>query len=213
MSDFNSIAEAGDHLEAVNQEAIKMAAVNDGLEKGYAHLGWMLLETSEMQYWRVLYNTFNDYVDSVAKIAKKTRNQLQRYMLTVRDLSNVFTPEQLERIGITKAMRLRTIKEYAIVLPQLVIDAALNSEVTAAELKSLSAKAIKFPEDDTADWMDCGFEFIVNAEEHATIEAGILAARRADPITKSDIDESAQMKDVMMKLCQEFLGAHPSEQQ
>jgi hypothetical protein len=66
------------------------------------------------------------------------------------------------------------------------------------------------PEDD-GDYMDCEMEFMVTPEQRATIEQAIDVAMRTDPITKQTISKSAQMLDVMMKLSQEFLGAHSGD--
>jgi hypothetical protein len=212
VSDFKDINFGPNLLLTVTAQAERLAGVNDGLERGYADLGWLLLEISEMQYWRVHHDTFRDYLKSVSENSKLTVSQLQRYMLTVRDLSETFSRAQLEQMGITKAMKLRTAIEYAIVLPRPVIDAALNPDVTVADLKKVISQTLKMPySEEPVDWMDCEMEFPVNPEERATIEDGINAAMHCDPVTKSTISKPMQMKDVMLKLCMEFLGAHPCE--
>jgi hypothetical protein len=194
-------------------QAAKMATAEDGIEKGYASLGWMLLEVAEMQYWRVQHDTFRDYLKSVAMKSRKTPGQLQQYYLTVRDLSDTFTSMQLEIMGITKALRLRAAKDYAIVLPQAVVNAALDPLVTAKELKKVISVALKMPEDEDGDWMDCEMEFLVTPEQRLLIEGTIEVAMHTDPLTKSTISKSAQMLDVMVKLCQEFSGAHSGDGQ
>src|SRR5579863_9210407 len=99
-------------LQQVDLTAEELAKAEGQCEKGYAHLGWLLLEVAEMQYWRVRFNSFGDYLKSVAQISKKTHGQLRQYFLTVRDLSDSLDVEQLEKIGITKAIRLRNAKDY-----------------------------------------------------------------------------------------------------
>lgn len=194
-------------LSCVYQQARMMADIDDQSERGYAHLGWMLLEVAEMQYWRVHHETFRDYLRAVALVSKKTAGQLQQYFLTVRDLSDTFTSAQLETMGITKAIRLRAAKDYAIVLPAAVVNAALDPKVTVKELKKVISVALKMPEEE-GDWMDLECEFMVTPEQRMTIEAAIDAAMHTDPLTKSTISKSAQMLDVMMKFAMEFLGAH-----
>jgi hypothetical protein len=66
------------------------------------------------------------------------------------------------------------------------------------------------PEDD-GDYLDCEMEFMVTPEQRATIEQAIEVAKHTEPLTKSTISQSAQMLDVMMKLSQEFLGAHSGD--
>jgi len=213
MSDFKEFTDGAARLRDVEMQASQMALAEDGLERGYAHLGMMLLEVSEMQYWRIHHDTFRGYLQSVSEQSKKTAGQLQQYFLTVRDLSDTFNAEQLETIGITKAIKLRTAKDYAIVLPAAVVTAALDPKVTAKELKKVISVALKLPSDDDGDWMDLEMEFMVSSEQRKFAEQVIDAAMHTDPVTKTTISKSAQMWDVFEKLGMEFLGAHSGDGQ
>jgi hypothetical protein len=201
-----------DTLHKVALQAESMAAVDLQCERGYAHLGWLLWEVAEMQFWRVQHDTFRDYLKSVSAISKRTPAQLQLFFLTVRDLSDTFTRDQLESIGITKATKLRGAKDYAVVLPAVVVNAALDPQVTVKELKKIISTTLKMPEDD-GNWMDLEFEFMVSPEERETLEAAVAAAMHTDPVTKSTISRSAQMKDVALKFAMEFLSAHSGDGQ
>ena len=200
-------------LRAVESQAREMATVENEAERGYAHLGWLLLEVAQMHYWRVRHNTFHDYLKVVSCHAKKTPSQLQRYLLTVRDLSDTLSSAQMESMGITKAMRLCQAKDYAIVLPAVVVNAALDPKVTVKELKKIISVTLKLPVEEEGDWMDLEMEFIVNAEQRALFEQAINVAMHTEPLTKANISKSAQMLDVMTKFCQEFLGAHSGDGQ
>jgi len=203
---------ADEALRVVTDHATAMAEVDNQGERGYAHLGWLLLEVAEMQYWRVRYATFREYLRSIAAVSKKTPEVLQRYFLTVRDLSDTFTAAQLEEMGISKAMKLRQAKDYAIVLPKIIVDAALDSKITVKDLHKLISTTLRMPEEE-GDWMDLGAEFYVTSEERATIEDAMKAAEHCDPITKKTISASMQRKDIVLKWCMEFLGAHSSDGQ
>ena len=204
---MNEIINADDALQRVAMQAGAMAAVDDQFERGYAHLGWLLLEVAELQLWRVCYTTFREYLRSVAVISKKTPEALHRYFLTVRDLSDTFSAAQLELIGITKAMKLRQAKDYAIVLPKNIVDAALDSNITVKELHKLISTTLRMPEEE-GDWMDLDFAFMVSPEQRALFEQTIEVAMHTEPLTKSTISKSAQMLDVFQKLAMEFLAAH-----
>lgn len=194
-------------LAEVEKQAEHLAQVDNAFERGYAHLGWLLLEVASMQYWKVKHDTFREYLKSVAGVARKTPGQLQRYFLTVRDLSDTFNPDQLELMGITKAMRLRGAKDYAIVLPKVLVDAALDPSVTDRGLKKVISETLKMPEED-GDWMDLEMEFMVTSEQRTLLEQAVSVAMRTEPITKQNISKSAQMLDVAQKFAMEFLGAH-----
>ena len=210
MNITDSVINADDALQRVAMQAGAMAAVDDQFERGYAHLGWLLLEVAELQLWRVRYATFREYLRSVATISKKTPEALHRYFLTVRDLSDTFTAEQLELIGITKAMKLRQAKDYAIVIPKGIVDAALDPNVTVKALNKLISTTLRMPEEE-GDWMDLDFSFMVNPEQRALIEQTLDVAMKTEPLTKVTISKSAQNLDIITKLCQEFLGAHSGD--
>ena len=212
MSDFKQADEGGRALFQVTARAEDMAKQEDSLESGYARLGYMLLEVSEMQYWRVQHNTFRDYLKAVAMVSRKTPAQLMQYFLTVRDLLDTFNVTQLETMGITKAIRLRAAKDYLLVIPEQVMGAALDPNVTVKELKDMISKLMGAPEEE-GDWLDLEFEFIVTPEQRAFAEQVINVAMHTEPLTKSTISKSAQMWDVFEKLGMEWLGAHSGDGQ
>ena len=196
----------------VRLHAATLAETENKCERGYAQLGWMLLEVAELQLWRIHHDTFRDYLRGVAMVSKKSAAQLHQYFLTVRDLSDTFNLAQLESMGISKAIKLRQAKDYAIVLPQVVVLAALDPQVTAKELKKVISLALKMPEEE-GDWMDLECEFVVTPEQRTLLEEAINVAMHTDPITKATISKSAQMLDVMQKFAMEFLSAHSGDGQ
>jgi hypothetical protein len=212
MADEMRSINADERLASVKQFAESLANIDAATEIGYAQLGWKLFEVAELQLWRVQHDTFRDYLRAVAMVSKRTSGQLHQYFLTVRDLSDTFSKEQLAAIGITKAIRLRAAKDYAITLPQSVIQAALDPAVTVKDLKKVISVALKMPEEE-GDWMDLECEFMVSPEQRALLEQFIAVAMATDPITKATLSKSAQMLDVMTKAAQEFLGAHSGDGQ
>jgi hypothetical protein len=212
VSDFKQADEGSRVLFQVNACADELAKHENILERGYARLGYMLLEVAEMQYWRVHHPTWRDYLKLVAMDSRKSPAQLMQYFLTVRDLMDTFTIEQLESMGISKAIRLRTAKDYLLVIPEAVIGAALDPNVTVKDLKTLTSKMMGAPEEE-GDWFDAEMEFMVTAEERIFFERVIDVAMHTEPLTKTTISKSAQMKDVLLKLGMEFLGAHSGDGQ
>jgi hypothetical protein len=198
-------------LEGIEVQALEMATHEDGLERGYAHLGWMMLEVAEMGYWRVPFRTFGEYVKTIAKTAKRSPGILMKYFCTVRDLCDTFNRDQLEKIGITKAIRLRAAKDYAPVLPPTVVNAALDPNISDKDLKKVISIELKMPEEEPGEWFDGEMEFIVTPEERVWIESVLDKARHTEPLTKTTISKSAQQKEIFFKLLMEFDGAHAGD--
>jgi hypothetical protein len=210
VSDFKTADEGGRLLWEAQESAKVMAAYEANIESGYALLGWKMLEISEMQYWRVGYATWREYVKVVAEHAHRTPGQIMQYFLTVRDLSDTFSIKQMEEMGITKAVKLRGAKDYLLIFPDEIVEAALDPKVTVKELKRIIDKEIKAPEEE-GDWYDAEMEFMVTPEQRELFDSTIEIAMRTDPQTKTTISKSAQMCDVFEKLCMEFRGAHSGD--
>lgn len=197
-------------LSLVNEKALELSKVENECERGWAHFGRLVLEVAEMGYWQLKYDRFADYLKDVSVVARKTPAQLKRYFLTVRDLSNVFDSDQLEKVGITKAMKCRTALDYAIVLPSAIINAALDPKITAMELKKVISVTLKMPEEeDKGIWIDV--EMMATAEQAQFIKETFDIAKHTEPITKSTISEEQQNLDVMLKLCMEFRSGHTGD--
>ena len=194
-------------LKDINVKAADLANSYVEAERGFVQLGWMILEASEMQYWAIRYDNFTDYLKTVAQISGRTVSQLRQYFLTVRDLSNEFSAEQLTQMGITKAIKVRQSKDTALVIPPTIRTAALDNTVTAKELQRIIKETLKLPEEVEGDWYELD-GFYVTAEQRATLEQALDVAKHTEPLTKSTVSESAQSLDVMMKFAMEFLGAH-----
>jgi hypothetical protein len=194
-------------LKKVEREATKLGESSANLEQGFVALGYAVLEIAESRCWQISHDRFRDYINELAPKCGKTPDQLQRYFLTVRDLIDVFSREQLQVIGITKAMFLRVRKDYLLIFPREVVDAALNPKVSVAELKRITSKFLNAPEEDDADWFDLEAEFIVTPEERATIEDAVRAAEHTDPVIKATKSKSARMKEVILRWSMEYLGA------
>jgi len=195
-------------LRAVDRQADELGKSTSLQERGFANLGYAILEVSELQYWRVHFETFREYLKDLAPRCGRSAGQLQQYFLTVRDLSDTFNQEQLQRIGITKAIQLRNAKDYAIVLPAKVIEAALSPMISSKELKQVISTELKMPKEEEGDWMDLEMEFMVSPEERSLIEATLRSVKRSDPVIKDTISKSAQMKESILRLCMEWGGAH-----
>ena len=201
------MSEAESLLKSVNIRAAELADNEKNSESGYVSLGWMMLEVAEMGYWHVRYDSFTEYLKTVAQISKRSVPQLRQYFLAVRDLSSTFGSVDLERMGISKAVKLRQAKDYANILPQNIVDAALDSTVSVKDLRKLIAIELKMPED-KGDHMDLECEFMVSPEQRALITQAIDVAMHTEPLTKATISKSQQMLDVITKFAMEFLGAH-----
>jgi hypothetical protein len=197
-------------LAAIDQSATTLGASSTGLERGFAALGFMLLEASSMHYWDAYYETFREFLSDVSLRCGRSIDQLQRYFLTVRDLSDSFSREEMETMGITKAMKVRQVLDYPSGLPAKVRESALDPAVTVKDLKRVIHENVKFPEEPhEGEWVDYEAEGYVSADRKATLDLAIYAAMHTEPIISTKNSKGAQMLEVLERFAQEYIAGHP----
>jgi len=201
---------AKDLMEMIDEDALHLGASSTGLERGFATLGFMILEVAQMHYWEVHYDTFQQFLADVSGRCGRSINQLNRYFLTVRDLSEIFTQEDLETMGISKAMQVRQVKDYPTGIPAKVREAALDPSVTAKELKKVIHEEIKFPDEPhEGEWVDYEAEGYVTADRKATLDAAVFAAMHTEPLINMKNSKGAVMLEVLERWAQEYISSHP----
>lgn len=196
-------------LQEVEELASKLGAAETMLEAGYGQLAVGLKEVADLQYWRGSYESFGKYIEHLKEKHNIGRAQLYNYLSSARVLEADVTTEELSKMGISKAMVLTKAKQGKddAVTPAA-LAAALDPKVSVKDLKKLLFEAGAVMEQDFSSWIDCKMEFMVDDNEREVINSAISAARHTDPVTPSDIKDYAQRKDIMLKLCTEYLSVH-----
>jgi hypothetical protein len=198
-------------LEAVEKLVKQLAEAETTLEHGYARLAFMLEEVCEERSWAGTYESFGDFVTHISESYRIGKSQLYNYRAAARDLEGAVTQEQMDTMGISKALALREAHNNVGEIPQNVIDAALDPAVTVKDVKKLlydSGHIVK-PEDGT--WMDLDFSCYVTDAEKQEIQDAANAARHLDPPIQESSKEFMQRKEIFLRFSREFLGAYANE--
>lgn len=198
-------------INSLSENATRLGAEMTALENGFASLGYQILEMVEMGYWKLYFPTWAAYRANLAQDCGISEDRLQRYWLTVRDLLPHFKKEDIEKMGITKSMMMRSMISKVGAPSAEVTAVALDSTKTAKDLKRIIALIAKLPEDEPGEYADFEMEFMVTPEEKATIDDGIQAALNDDPPVSEKIAKPMRMKEAILRLSMEFLAAHPVE--
>lgn len=201
---------ATERLSEVEALVFQLAAAEQQLESGYSHLGVLLEDIDKNEYWRTRHESMGSFMIYLSEKYHVGRAQLYNYRATaVALLGAGVTEKEMNTMGINKAKELaRSAKTHNGTLPDEAIQTALQPKTTVKDVRRILGKALNLPPDENTDWFDLGFQFYVTAEERATLQDAISAAKHGDPPISSSLEPSAQLKQVALKWAQEFLGSH-----
>lgn len=202
---------ASEKLVEVETLVSKLAAAEGLLEAGYAKLAFLLRDVSEQRYWDGSYKSFGEFLNHLSDKFKLGKSQLYNYLSTARDLGGDVTEEQLNIMGISKALALREAKNTTGTIPENVLTAALDPTVTVKDIKRLLFESNHLPELEQGTWFDAEMEFYVTAEERAEILQAFDIAMKVDPPISEKQKTYGQKKEIMLRLCREFIGTWEQE--
>ena len=202
---------AQEKLQQVETLVAKLAAAEGQLELGYASLAYLLSDVSEHRYWDGTYKSFGEFINHISSAYNIGKSQLYNYLATARDLGDGVTEDQLNTMGISKALALRDAKNATGAIPPNVLTAALDPKVTVKDIKRLlyDAGTITAPED--GSWMDLDASCYCTEEERREINDAANAARHIDPPVSESQKEFFQRKEIMLRFAREFLAANADQ--
>jgi hypothetical protein len=175
------------------------------LEVTWMRLGGMLADFKAQEYWRKLgYPHFDAFVEELRHKFHKGRHQLFAYMSVYEVLSPYYNAEQLEKLGISKALEIkRAVKATRAALPTKVMEAALLPTTKVKELRALIGQALNLPDDrETGTWFDFGGTYFTD-DERAEFTAAVKVAMLQLGI-KPHVPEHIQRKEIFLSWAREF---------
>lgn len=203
---------AQEKLTEVETLSSKLAQAEIQLEAGYAKLAFLLKDVSENRYWQGTYNSFGTFLEALQIKYHLGKSQMYNYLSTAKELAGQLDESQLNEMGISKAMVLRKAhKASGVEIPQHIVNAALDSTVTVGDLEKILYDENVMGEPEEGTWLSLNLSCYVTAEEEATIRDAFNAARHSDPPVDETAKESFQRKQILLKICQEFLAAYSSD--
>ena len=207
------VEQACDLQSEIYTELASLAAKENELDHSYVRLGALLVLYKQSESWRAHgYANFDDFMEGLRARFNRARKTLYKYLGVVENLLPVVTAEDLNDIGISKAMELK----YALSFPGRkitpeVLAAAKDENVTVKQLRAVLHLEYTLPPDQrpTGTWFDCGGWYMDKEERVEFVEAikvgmAVLGIRKETP-------EWQQRKLIIMTALQEFLAAHGPE--
>lgn len=214
MTEKVVVAEKQKALKAVESLAEKLGKAESMLEAGYAQLANALLVVKENRYWEGDFESWSAYLSRIAQVHKIGNAQLYHKMAVVKQLSGEVSVEDMTEMGISKAGVLADTHRTFGDIPEAtkdgknLIDYAKDVEVTAKDLKKELAEVLHSPFEEKGEWLDLQMAFYVTPDEREEIESAIQTARATDPPISVTLKDFMQRKEVMLRLCREFLATY-----
>jgi len=201
-------------LAEIDNLVVRLAAAEEGLESGYARLGYLLTEVSENKLWQGSYDSFNSYIAELGTKFKRGRTSLYSYFGTVRDLKDHVPADTLAQIGIGKAQELvRAIKATGTAPTPEILEEAIKPSVTVKDVRKLlyDSKQVG-AEEEGSEWLDLDFSGMVTPDQKVLILAAIKAADHTDPVIPTTWKHSARQIERLTRFAMEYVNAHAEEE-
>ena len=211
-TDANAVEAALAKRTSIYNELEGTSAACFALEQSWVRLGLMLSEFKAREHWRPLgYTTFDDFISELKDRFKRGRTQLYSYLGVAEQLLPVVSAEKLEAMGISKAQELRrTLKLLAgKPLPPELVDAALQSDKTAKELRVDIGAALNFTPEEKGTWFDFGGCFLLPDERKEFREA--VQATEGILEISSNIPDHIRRKEVILTWMREWYATWSPE--
>lgn len=207
-----------DQLEAqkISQEidsvSSNIRSNEQSADSGWVKLGSLVSTVRQKKYWHSYgHRSFGSYVATLEPKIKRKRSQIYLCVGVVEALETQIPVSKLEKMGISKAYEL---KKYATesgkIVPDSLIEAALDPETDLTELKANVADALHRQPDEKGNWWDFG-GFYVTADEKEQIEEVIELVKSVDPAIPHNIPEHIGRKEVFMRLIMEFQSTYAGQ--
>ena len=208
MPESEALAIGLEKLKEVEELVGRLANAEALLESGYAKLGYLLEEVAEARHWVGSYDSFGDFLTHISDTYSVGKSQLYNYRSVVRDLAGAVTPDQLDEMGISKALALRGIQNATGSIPENALAAAIDSKVTVKDLKKLLFEASHMAQPEDGTWRDADLSCYYTEEEWLVVNSAANAARHIDPPVDEKLPAFMQRKIILIRLAQEFLAAN-----
>lgn len=184
------------------------------LMRSFARLGNVLLEVRSKYFWRLYgYDTWGAYMASIETQAKKSHTQLHSYITVAEKLNPYLEENQIETMGISKAMELARIPKFFGVAPSKeLIEYAINSDITTSELRGEIYKKYQLSEEDKGKYFDLG-PVLVTPEQKALILKVFDLAPKVDPPFDISWPDMVIKTQTILRMCEECESSWSQEVQ
>lgn len=198
----------------IESELGEASSQEETLSRSYVRIGILLYKFRQKEYWRTLdYSGFDHFISEIGEKFNKGRTMLYQYLGTVEKLLPQISADVLEAMGTSKALVLKQAQKAAggRALPESVLTAALQPDVTANQLRTLAHEAyhVGEPNYDKGTWIDFGV--YATPDEREVFKRAFKCAERVDPVISKSLPDHIRRKEMLLRLAMEYLASYEAQ--
>lgn len=181
------------------------------LMRMYAQLGAALLEVRNTRAWMHRdHHSWNAYLKEASERFGRGRTALYGYVSVAEQLLPIAGHDDLVRMGVTKASALaQFVKTTGRRPSDELMQAALDNGVRIEDFQNqVHEEGHIFPAE-RGKWHTLGF--FADDSEWLEIKQAIECAKGVDPAIPNDMPEPAQVREVLLRFCREFVSTYGGE--
>ena len=195
---------------AIEAELTGAFGKEEDLSRSYVRIGLLLYQFRETEAWRRLnYSGFNHFISEIGERFDRGRTQLYSYISTVEKLLPQVNAATLEQIGTSKAQALGRAQKAAggRLLPESVLEAAKDPQVTANQLRTLAYEAyeVRLPDTEKGVWVDLGF--YASFDEREILKRAFRVAEKTDPVISNNLPDHVRRKEAILRWAIDYLSS------
>lgn len=187
----------------------------DALETCRVKIGIFLNDVQDKKIWKDWgFESYGSFLDSIAPMVHKGRTSLYNYASMAKELLPYISPEELPEVGITKGRALASAVKKAGKRPSdTLLNAAKSPAISVQEMTQLIQDNFGARDEfEKGTWFSLAGVFF-SPEEKEEFLRTVKLASKIDPVLAYTItdwqDASApQRKEILWRLCAEFLSTH-----
>lgn len=183
------------------------------LEHTYVKIGKYIYKMQVETLWMALdYKSWKDYFDFLSSRFNKGRTQLYGYIGTVKSLSPYVDDETLVDMGISKAKELKRAVDTTSKAPsEELLAKAKDTKISTQDFRDAVHKEFHIVDhNEPGIWRDFHGCYLTT-DENSLINEAFDKARNIDPVIPNDLPAHVQFKEILIRLCQEFMSTANGE--
>jgi hypothetical protein len=200
--------------EQTHKQIVKLISdvktVQEKLEHSFVTLGKLMFRVQAKVYWETLgYKSWKEYMDFLQNMFDKGRTQLYGYLSTVKTLSDHVDDETMDAMGISKSKELkRAVAATGKSPSEELLKQAVDPKLTVSDLREKIHKEFNIVDHvEPGVWFDINGFFLLEDEKEEMLNCFDIV-KKLDPPISQTLPAHVQMKEVLMRLVQNFMADH-----
>lgn len=196
-------------VDQLYREMDKACAGEVALEKNWMRVGQLIVKCKQTEDWRGKgFESFEKFMQFLRERYQRGKTQLWGYMTVAEHLLPIMPEEQLQAIGISKALEIRRAmaKAERTDVPKELLAQAAAGTISTEQLKAELSRAFNTTPDEKGTWRDTGGFFATKDEWDEWTRAVKMTVKLLN--IAPHVPDHIQRKEILLHWAREFYATH-----